>query len=119
MEEIFPGTRHQRCWTHKVSNVLNRVPKSMHPAVKADLREIWQAETRTVAEAALNIFAEKYGAKYHKAVTCLTKDREALLTFYDFPADHWDHLRTSNPMESVFATVRHRTVSPKRALSQS
>ena len=118
MEEIFPGTRHQRCWTHKVSNVLNKVPKSMHPAVKADLREIWQAETRAVAETAVDTFAEKYGAKYHKAVTCLTKDREALLTFYDFPADHWDHLRTSNPIESVFATVRHRTVRTKGALSQ-
>jgi putative transposase len=118
MEEIFPGTRHQRCWTHKVSNVLNKVPKSMHPAVKADLHEIWQAETRAVAETALDTFAEKYGAKYQKAVTCLTKDREALLTFYDFPADHWDHLRTSNPVESVFATVRHRTVRTKGALSQ-
>ncbi|MCA1334223.1 IS256 family transposase [Pseudooceanicola marinus] len=118
MEEIFPSTRHQRCWTHKVSNVLNKVPKSMHPAVKADLREIWQAETRAVAETALDTFTEKYGAKYHKAVTCLAKDREALLTFYDFPADHWDHLRTSNPIESVFATVRHRTVRTKGALSQ-
>ncbi|ETX12007.1 transposase, partial [Roseivivax halodurans JCM 10272] len=100
------------------SNVLNKVPKSMYPAVKADLREIWQAETRAVAETALDTFTEKYGAKYHKAVTCLTKDREALLTFYDFPADHWDHLRTSNPIESVFATVRHRTVRTKGALSQ-
>lgn len=118
MEEIFPSTRHQRCWTHKVSNVLNKVPKSMQPAVKADLREIWQAETRAVAETALDTFTEKYGAKYHKAVTCLAKDREALLTFYDFPADHWDHLRTSNPIESVFATVRHRTVRTKGALSQ-
>lgn len=118
MEEIYPSTRHQRCWTHKVSNVLNKVPKSMHPAVKADLREIWQAETRAVAETALDTFTEKYGAKYHKAVTCITKDREELLTFYDFPADHWDHLRTSNPIESVFATVRHRTVRTKGALSQ-
>ena len=91
MEEVFPGTRHQRCWTHKVSNVLNKVPKSMHPAVKADLREIWQAETRAAAETAADTFAEKYGAKYERAVTCLTKDREALLAFYDFPADHRDH----------------------------
>ncbi|ETX10985.1 transposase [Roseivivax halodurans JCM 10272] len=118
MEEVFPSTRHQRCWTHKVSNVLNKVPKSMHPAVKADLREIWQAETRGVAETALDTFTDKYGAKYHKAVICLANDREALLTFYDFPADHWDHLRTSNPVESVFATVRHRTVRTKGALSQ-
>ena len=109
---------HQRCWVHKTSNVLNKVPKSLQPAVKADLREIWQAETRVAAEAALDVFVEKYGAKYHKAATCLIKDREALLAFYDFPAEHWDHLRTSNPIESVFATVRHRTVRTKGALSQ-
>ena len=85
---------------------------------KADLREIWQAETRAVAQTAMNVFAEKYGAKYEKAVTCLTKDSVALLAVYDFPADHWDHLRTGNPIESVFATVRHRTVRTKGALSQ-
>ena len=90
----------------------------MHPAVKADLREIWQAETRAAAEAALDTFAEKYEVKYDKAVTCLTKDRDALLAFYAFPAEHWDHLRTGNPIESVFATVRHRTVRTKGALSQ-
>ena len=118
LDEVFPGTRHQRCWVHKTSNVLNKFPKSMHPAVKADLRDIWQAETRAAAEAALDTFAEKYGVKYDKAVTCLTKDREALLAFFDFPADHWDHLRTGNPIESVFATVRHRTVRTKGALSQ-
>ncbi len=118
LDEVFPGTRHQRCWDHKIANVLNRFPKSMQPTVKADLREIWQAETRATAETAMDIFSEKYGAKYEKAVTCLTKDREALLTFYDFPGDHWDHLRTGNPIESVFATVRHRTVRTKGALSQ-
>mgnify|MGYP002713104201 FL=1 len=118
LDEVFPGTRHQRCWVHKTANVLNKFPKSMQPAVKADLREIWQAETRAKAKAAMDIFAEKYGVKYEKAVTCLTKDRDALLTFYDFPADHWDHLRTGNPIESVFATVRHRTVRTKGALSQ-
>jgi putative transposase len=118
LDEVFPGTRHQRCWVHKTANVLNKFPKTMQPAVKADLREIWQAETRAVAEAAMDTFAEKYGAKYEKAVTCLTKDKEALLTFYDFPAEHWDHLRTGNPIESVFATVRHRTVRTKGALSQ-
>ena len=90
----------------------------MQPAVKADLREIWQAETRAAAATAMNTFAEKYGAKYEKAVACLSKDREALLGFYDLPADHWDHLRTGNPIESVFATVRHRTVRTKGALSQ-
>lgn len=118
LDEVFPGTRHQRCWVHKVANVLNKFPKSMQPTVKADLREIWQADIRAAAETAMDNFSEKYGAKYEKAVTCLTKDREALLTFYDFPGDHWDHLRTGNPIESVFATVRHRTVRTKGALSQ-
>ena len=103
---------------HKIANVLNKVPKSMQPAMKADLREIHGAPTRAGAEAAIDTFAEKYGAKYPRAVECLTKDREALLAFYDFPAEHWDHLRTSNPIESVFATVRHRTVRTKGALSQ-
>jgi transposase-like protein len=118
LDEVFPGTRHQRCWVHKTANVLNKFPKSMHPAVKVDLRDIWQTETRAAAEAAMNTFTEKYGTKYEKAVTCLTKDREALLAFYDFPAEHWDHLRTGNPIESIFATVRHRTVRTKGALSQ-
>lgn len=118
LDEVFPGTRHQRCWVHKIANVLNKFPKSMQPTVKADLREIWQADIRAAAETAMDIFSEKYGAKYEKAVTCLTKDREALLTFYDFPGDHRDHLRTGNPIESVFATVRRRTVRTKGALSQ-
>ena len=103
---------------HKTANVLGKMPKSVQPAAKADLREIWRAPDRMTAEAAIVTFAEKYGAKYEKAVTCLLKERDALLTFYDFPAEHWDHLRTSNPIESVFATVRHRTVRTKGALSQ-
>src|SRR5215210_2165900 len=118
LEEVFPATRHQRCWVHKASNVLNKLPRSVQPAARADLREIWTAPDRTTAEAAIATFAEKYAAKYGKAVTCLVKDREALLAFYDFPAEHWDHLRTANPIESVFATVRHRTVRTKGALSQ-
>ena len=118
LEEVCPTTRHQRCWVRKTSNALNKLPKSVQPAAKRDLREIWQAPDRTTAEAAITTFAEKYGAKYGKAVACLAKDREALLCFYDFPAEHWDHLRTSNPIESVFATVRHRTVRTKGALSQ-
>ena len=85
----------------------------------ADLREIHGAPTRAAAEAAMDVFVEKYGAKYERATTCLTKDRDALLAFYDMPAEHWDHLRTSNPIESVFATVRHRTVRTKGALSQT
>ena len=117
LDEIYPGTRHQRCWLHKIGNVLNKVVKSVQPAMKADLREIHGAPTRAAAEGAINVFVEKYGAKYPRAAECLTKDQDALLAFYDFPAEHWDHLRTSNPIESVFATVRHRTVRTKGALS--
>src|SRR5215217_4381090 len=118
LEEVFPTTRHQRCWVHKTSNVLNKLPKSVQPAAKRDLREIWQAPDRATAETAITTFAEKYAPKYEKAVACLVKDRDALLAFYDFPAEHWGHLRTANPVESVFATVRHRTVRTKGALSQ-
>ena len=117
IDEVFPGTRHQRCWVHKTANVLNKVARSVQVNMKADLREIYGASTRAAAETAIDVFADKYGAKYEKAVACLTKDREALLAFFDFPAEHWDHLRTSNPIESVFATVRHRTVRTKGALS--
>jgi putative transposase len=118
LDEVSPTTRHQRCTVHKTANVLDKLPKSVQPAAKADLREIWKAPDRATAETAIATFAEKYGAKYEKAVSCLVKDRDTLLTFYDFPAEHWDHLRTSNPIESVFATVRHRTVRTKGALSQ-
>jgi putative transposase len=117
IEEVFPVTRHQRCWVHKNANVLNKVALSVQVNMKADLREIYGAPTYAAAEAAIDVFADKYGSKYEKAVACLTKDREALLAFFDFPAEHWDHLRTSNPIESVFATVRHRTVRTKGALS--
>ncbi len=103
---------------HKTINVLDKLPKSVQPAAKADLREVWNAPDRATAEAAIVTFADKYGAKYEKAVACLPKDQDALLTFYDFSAEHWDHLRTSDPIESVFATVRHRTVRTKSALSQ-
>jgi putative transposase len=118
LEQVSPTTRQQRCTVHKTANILDKLPRSIQPAAKADLREIWSAPDRATAETAVATFAAKYGAKYDKAVTCLTKDRDALLTFYDFPAEHWDHLRTSNPIESVFATVRHRTVRTKGALSQ-
>ena len=118
LDEAFPGSRHQRCWFHKIANVLNHFPKSMQPSVSSDLRDIHHAETRSAALTAIGIFEEKYGAKYDRGVTCLTKDTEAMLAFFDFPAEHWDHLRTSNPIESVFATVRHRTVRTKGALSQ-
>jgi putative transposase len=117
IDEVYPGTRHQRCWVHKTANVLNKVALSVQVNMKADLREIYGAPTRAIAEAAIDVFFEKYGAKHEKAVACLTKDRDALLAFFDFPAEHWDHLRTSNPIESVFATVRHRTVRTKGSLS--
>ena len=94
-------------------------PKSIQNQVKHDLREIWTAPDRTAAEKAIDIFAEKYGPKYDKAVQCLVKDQDQLLAFFDFPAEHWDHIRTSNPIESVFATVRHRTVRTKGSLSKN
>jgi putative transposase len=118
LEEVFPMTRHQRCTVHKTANVLNKVPKSVQPQVKHDLRQIWTAPDRKTADKAIDTFAEKYGPKYDKAVQCLVKDRDRLLTFFDFPAEHWDHVRSTNPIESVFATVRHRTVRTKGALSQ-
>jgi putative transposase len=118
LDEIFPATRHQRCWLHKMLNILDRFPKSIQPNAHRDLREIWLAPDRATAETAMKTFAEKYAPKYDKAVECLIKDRETLLTFFNFPADHWNHIRTTNPIESVFATVRHRTVRTKGALSQ-
>jgi len=118
LDEAFPSTRHQRCWLHKTLNVLDKFPKSVQPNAHKDLHEIWLAPDQATAETAIAAFAEKYAPKYDKAVECLIKDRETLLTFFDFPADHWDHLRTTNPIESVFATVRHRTVRMKGALSQ-
>jgi transposase-like protein len=117
LDEVFPGTRHQRCWVHKTVNVLDKVPLSVQANMKKDLREVYWAPNRAAAEAAIDVFAEKYRAKYGRAVECLAKDRDALLAFYDFPAEHWDHLRTTNPIESVFATVRHRTVRTKGSLS--
>lgn len=106
--EVFPETREQRCWVHKTANVLNKMPKSVQPKAKSDIHEIWQAATKADAEKAFHEFIEKYGAKYAAACECLTKDRDVLLTFYDFPAEHWSHLRTTNPIESTFATIRLR-----------
>jgi putative transposase len=108
LREVFPTTREQRCWVHKTANVLNHLPKSVQPKAKADLHEIWQAETRESANKAFDHFLEKYGAKYQAACECLKKDRDVLLSFYDFPAEHWGHLRTTNPIESTFATIRLR-----------
>jgi putative transposase len=119
LHQIWPKTRQQRCWVHKTANVLNTLPKSLHAKAKQDLHAIYEAESRQAAEAAFDHFAAKYGAKYDKAVACLAKDRETLLAFYDFPAEHWKHVRTSNPIESTFATVRLRTAKTKGCLSRA
>lgn len=108
LRKLFPQTKEQRCWVHKTANVLNSLPKSVQPKAKGDLHEIWQAETRAEATKAFDNFLEKYAAKYDKACECLRKDRDELLAFYDFPAEHWGHLRTTNPIESTFATIRLR-----------
>jgi putative transposase len=118
MREVFSSTREQRCWVHKTGNVLNAMPKSVQPKAKGHLHDIWQAGTRAEAETAFDFFIETYGVKYDKAVAKLVKDRDVLLSFYDFPAEHWKHIRTSNPIESTFATVRHRTGRTKGCLSR-
>jgi transposase-like protein len=113
--DIFPATREQRCWVHKIANILDALPKRLHRQAKAALHEIYEAETRADAAASIDDFAKVYGDKYPKAVSKLTKDRDVLLTFYDYPAAHWIHLRTTNPIESTFATVRARTKVTKGA----
>ena len=109
LPEVWPKTREQRCWVHKTANVLNRLPNSLQGKAKRALQNIWMAETRKDAETAFDTFAEIYGTKYDKAVECLTKDRNVLLAFYDFPAEHWKHLRTTNIIERCFVEVRRRT----------
>jgi putative transposase len=118
LREVFGATKEQRCWFHKTGNVLNAMPKSVQAKAKGHLHDIWQAETRVDAEAAFNFFVATYGVKYDKAVGKLIKDRDVLLAFYDFPAEHWKHIRTTNPIESTFATVRHRTGKTKGCLSR-
>jgi transposase-like protein len=118
LREVFATAQEQRCWLHKTMNVLNAMPKSVQPKAKGHLHDIWQAGTRKDAEAAFDFFVETYGVKYDKATAKLVKDRDALLTFYDFPAEHWKHVRTTNPIESTFATVRHRTRRTKGCLSR-
>lgn len=116
LREVFGKTREQRCWVHKTGNILNAMPKSLQ--AKAKGHDIWQAETKEVSISAFDFFVETYGVKYEKAVGKLTKDRDILLSFYDFPAEHWKHIRTTNPIESIFATVRHRTKKTKGCLSR-
>jgi putative transposase len=108
LPQVYPATREQRCWVHKTANVLDKLPKRLQPEAKDKLHQIWMAATRADAEQAFELFVETYQAKYPKATECLAKDRAVLLTFYDFPAEHWIHLRTTNPIESTFATVRLR-----------
>ena len=117
IDEVWPKTRGQRCWVHKTANVLNKRPKNQQAKAKRALQGIWMTPTRTDAEAAFDGFIECYGVKYDKAVECLCKDREPLLAFYNFPAEHWKHLRTSNPIESTLAAVRHRTTRSRGCLS--
>ncbi len=109
LPQAFGETRNQRCWMHKTGNVLDKLPKNIQPRAKENLHQIWMAETKENAEKAFDHFITSYEAKYPKATECLAKDRKVLLTFYDFPAEHWLHLRTTNPIESMFATVRLRT----------
>jgi len=109
LREVFPQAKEGRCWFHKTANVLAALPKSAHPGAKKALAEIWNAEDKTCARAAVKAFEAAYGAKFPKAVAKITDDAEELLAFYDYPAEHWVHLRTTNPIESTFATVRHRT----------
>jgi putative transposase len=118
LREIYPETRQQRCWVHKTANVLNYLPKSLQPKAKAALHEIWMAETKAQALVAFEQFVAAFGAKYPQAVECLVNDRETLLAFYDFPSEHWIHVRTSNAIESTFATVRHRTDRTKGCLTR-
>ena len=118
LREVFGATAEQRCWFHKTGNVLNAMPKAVQAKAKGHLHDIWQAETKAEASAAFDFFVETYGVKYEKAVAKLLKDRDVLLAFYDFPAEHWKHIRTTNPIESTFATVRHRTGKTKGCLSR-
>ena len=118
-EEAWPETRCQRCWVHKTANVLNELPQSIQGKAKAGLHEIWMAETKAQAGKAFDRFVRDFGAKYPKAVEKLVKDRAALLAFYDFPAEHWVHIRTTNPIESSFATIRHRTTRTKNCVSRN
>ena len=118
LSQAYPQTQHQRCWVHKTANVLNNLPKSMQEKVKGSLHEIWMAESREKAEKAFDLALSQYGAKYGKAMDCLKKDRDELLAFYDFPAEHWIHIRTSNPIESAFSSIRLRTAKTRNCGSR-
>jgi len=119
ISKVYPETRHQRCWVHKTANVLNKLPKSVQPKVKEALHDIWMAATRDDAYKAFNSTVKRFGDKYPGAMKCLIKDKEQMLAFYDYPAIHWQHIRTSNPIESTFATVRLRTTKTRNAVSRT
>jgi len=118
LAKVYPTCRHQRCWVHKTANILDKLPKSTQPKIKSALHDIYGAETREAAEKALDATVTKFAVKYPKAMNCLSKDRQELLAFYDFPAEHWVHLRTTNPIESAFATVRLRSKRSKNCGSR-
>lgn len=115
--KVYPDSRRQRCWVHKTANILNKLPKSLQAKAKQKLHNIWQADSKDEAERHFDQFIQIYGAKYPKASACLEKDRDVLLSFYDFPAEHWRHIRTTNPIESTFATVRLRTAKVRGCFS--
>jgi putative transposase len=119
LNKVYPATGHQRCWVHKTANVLNKLPRSMQPKIKAELHEIWMAETRDDAHKAFDRTLKRFEAKCPQAMDCLRKDRDALLAFYDYPAEHWVHIRTTNPIESTFATVRLRTTRSRNCGSRN
>uniref|UniRef100_A0A1S7LLT5 Mutator family transposase n=1 Tax=Magnetococcus massalia (strain MO-1) TaxID=451514 RepID=A0A1S7LLT5_MAGMO len=118
LSKVYGQTRHQRCWVHKTANILNNLPKTQQLKAKSNLHEIWMAATREDAHKAFDHFISTYQSKYPKASECLEKDRDALLAFYDFPAEHWQHIRTTNPIESTFATVRLRSVKTRGCVSR-
>jgi transposase-like protein len=118
LPQAYGETRRQRCWVHKTANVLDKLPKGLQKKAKHDIHQIWMAETKAESEKSFDYFLKAYGAKYPKATNCLEKDRDVLLTFYDFPAEHWVHIRTTNPIESTFATVRLRTAKTRGSLSR-
>jgi transposase-like protein len=118
LPQAYGETRRQRCWVHKTGNILDKLPKGLQKKAKHDIQQIWMAETKVESEKSFDYFLKAYGAKYPKATSCLEKDRDVLLTFYDFPAEHWVHIRTTNPIESTFATVRLRTAKTRGSLSR-
>ena len=119
ISKVYPQTRHHRCWVHKTANVMNKLPKSVQPKAKEALHDIWMAETREDAYKAFDSAVKRFSDKYPGAMNCLVKDKEQMLAFYDYPAIHWQHIRTSNPIESTFSTVRLRTVKTRNAVSRA